>query len=97
MKNYVILFLFIGSIQGLCQEKKDTISPLQWNENNYFVKYNPFDFKLKTTTNSLNNTPHHKKLDIYNSNYPTYTYDIFNPNKSTTVIDFVLAGITNLF
>lgn len=97
MKKIIILLLLISSIKGLSQEKKDSLGTLKLNELNSFEKKNSFQLKFNHLDSRLIQTPHHKKVDFNNSNFPTYNYDIYNPNKSSTVIDFVLSGITNLF
>ena len=95
MKNLLILIALSGSIQSLSQERKDSLNTAKLNNVNYFIKNNTF--KLNLLENSSNKIPHNKKVDIFNSNYPKYNYDIYNPNKSNSVVDFVLSGITNLF
>ncbi len=95
MKNLFILLALSVSIQSLCQERKDSLNTTKLNDIDYFIKNNPF--KINTLKNSLDKIPHNKKIDVFNSNYPTYNYDIYNPNKSNSVINFVLSGITNLF
>lgn len=95
--KYSILILFFFSVKGSSQEKTDSLVILNLNSEKYFTNHKILDLNLKYLKNNISSQPHHKKIDINNPNFPKYNYDIYNPNKSNSVVDFVLNGITNLF
>ena len=88
--------LIIG-IKGFSQEKKDSLIFFNLNERNFPVKNKFFNLKANSIKNDIKKSPLNRKIDIFNSNYPNYDYDIFNPNKSDNLINFLLSGISNSF